>query len=87
MDFCRRNPKECDKGSFLYNFHNEPVSNVITFHTIAVALITWVLSSYYKLSLWESLGLFITLIGISIYVHNLFGMPTAEGRFFGIYPK
>lgn len=87
MDFCRLHKEVCSKGSFLYNLHNEPITDLITVHTAAVALITWWLSSYYRLTIWGSLGLFVVLLGISIYIHNLVGMPTAEGRFLGIVPK
>jgi hypothetical protein len=84
MPFCKENPASCAEGSLLYNFHNTPVANIVTLHTIAVAVITGLLAMIMKLNGWGTLLLLLVLLILSANIHHAVGMTTTEGRFLGI---
>lgn len=84
MDWCSKHPEKCAKGTFVYNIHNEPLTDILTLDTLAVAGIAWLVSNYFKLSTMTFILLFLVFLFISVKIHKKMGMPTAVGTYMGV---
>lgn len=76
LDFCKEN-------GLIYNLHNQPVTDLLTFDTLFIVGITWLLCNYLSLSLIGFIVLFVLLLVVNAYIHkNIIGIPTAGSKFF-----
>ncbi len=71
-------------GRLMHNFHNTPITHLITFDTLIAGLIGWYGAKWYGADTKTKIVVTAIVILLNAVLHHYLRMKTAMGKFLGL---